>query len=61
MSFEIFILIETHITEEKTSQAEKYFSNFNIYWEFAKRTSQFGRAVGGCIFCGKKVARPAWN
>lgn len=47
--FDIFFLIETHITQNKTKQAEKYFPGFTIYWDYAERDSNYGRAKGGIM------------
>lgn len=53
-SFDIFILVETHLTEEKVSKAVKYFPGFDISWIFAKKVSNFGRAIGGIMMAVKR-------
>lgn len=46
---DIFILIETHIKEEKFERVKKYFPGFDLYCESAKRNSNYGHAIGGLL------------
>lgn len=54
LSFEIMALQETHLTEEKVGQAEKYFPGYEICWTFATKNNRFGRAVGGILLAVKR-------
>ncbi|XP_075157635.1 uncharacterized protein LOC142230902 [Haematobia irritans] len=49
----MFALIETHIKENEIDRWGKYFQEFNLFWQAAKRNSAYGRASGG-IVCGIK-------
>lgn len=49
-SFDIVILLETHICEEKFENFKNYFKNLNIFWKPAHRVSRYGRAIGGCLY-----------
>lgn len=48
--FDIFLLLETHIEKESFVQYEKYFNGFKLYWKAATRSSNLGRASGGCLY-----------
>lgn len=52
-SFDIVILLETHVEENKLNNFKKYFSNFDLFWKPAKRQSNFGRGIGGCMYAVK--------
>lgn len=52
--FDVFVLVETHVPEDKIEQYKKYFNNFMIFWKPATRISNYGRASGGCIYGIKK-------
>lgn len=56
-SFDIFSLLETHVVADKTSNFNKYFANYNIYWIPAIKLSKFGRAIGGSLFGIKKTLK----
>lgn len=49
-TFDIVILIETHLIEEKIEQFKKYFKNLTTFWKPAYKVSNYGRAIGGCMF-----------
>lgn len=53
-SYEIFFLFETHVTEEKIIQYNKYFGEFELKSIAATKLSRFGRASGGCLYGYKK-------
>lgn len=53
-SYEVFVLLETHICEDKIEQGKKYFKDYDTYWKPAIRNSRFGRALGGCVYGVKK-------
>lgn len=50
-SNDIFVLLETHLIENKFENVKKYFPGFDLYFQAAKRFYGFGRASGGMI-CG---------
>lgn len=52
--YDVFFLAETHVTEGNISNYSKYFSEFELKWIPAIKTSKFGRASGGCILGFKK-------
>ena len=52
--FDIFALSETHITDEYTKNFERYFKDFALLWKPAIRSSNYGRASGGCLYGVKK-------
>ena len=52
--FEIFLLYETHVIDEKQSLFEVYFKNYTIHWIPASKTHKSGRASGGCLYGFKK-------
>lgn len=47
-TFDIFILIETHVENDKLYG--KYFEGFEVEWRLATRRSRFGRTSGGCTY-----------
>lgn len=49
-SFDIFLLLETHIEEDKYLNYEKYFNGYHVFWKRAIRSSTYGRASGGCLY-----------
>lgn len=53
-NFDIFALLETHVCENKTEDFNKFFGGFDLKWIAAKRYSNFGRAIGGCVIGIKK-------
>lgn len=53
-SFDVIILVETHLMKESTKQAEKYFPGFDIFWTEAIKINRFGRAIGGKMLGIKK-------
>lgn len=48
-SFEVFVLVETHVTCESTDKYTKYFGGLDIKWCPDSRTNRFGRASGGIL------------
>lgn len=52
--YDIFFLSETHVTEGNISNYIRHFSEFELKWIPALKTSKFGRASGGCILGYKK-------
>lgn len=48
-SFDIFILLETHV--EESSSYSKYFGDYDLHWNLASRRSRYGRAIEGYV-CG---------
>lgn len=53
-TYDIVVLLETHVGEDKIVNFEKYFGNFNTYWKPATRSRNFGRHSGGCVYGVKK-------
>ena len=51
---DIFVLLETHITEDKVARFKKYSSGYDTYWKAAVRNSKFGRAIAGCVYGVKR-------
>lgn len=60
-SFEIIILLETHVTEENTHRFGAYFVDFELRWIPAIKLSKFGRASGGCLIGYKKSIAAYWE
>lgn len=46
-SYEIFVLSETFVTEDKVERYGKYFGGYVLEWVGAQRTAERGRASGG--------------
>jgi len=44
---DIFILLETFVTENEKEFFSEYFHNFKVKFQFAHRNNNFGRAIGG--------------
>lgn len=53
-SFEIFVLCETFVTEEKYNHFLKYFVEFETRWIFATRQKRLGRPSGGMVYGFRK-------
>lgn len=54
-SFDIFVLLETHLNHEKSLNFNKYLSGYELFWTPATRVSNYGRAIGGCVLGVKKM------
>lgn len=53
-SFEIFVLLETHVEERYMHSFDNYFLSYNIFWKSSERVSNRGRSKGGYLFGIKK-------
>lgn len=60
-SFEIIILCETFVTEEKYSQYLKYFVDFETKWIHATKTSSRGRPSGGMVYGFRRDAQAKYG
>lgn len=49
-SFEIFILLETHLEDERSERARMFFNGFHLIFIPATRNHRHGRAIGGKIY-----------
>lgn len=47
--FDCFILLETHVEEGQCKDYEFYLPEYKLIWEYAVRSSRFGRAKGGIM------------
>lgn len=50
----MFVLLETHASQDKFDKLKTCFKGFDIFWRAATRNSRFGRAIGGCVYGVKK-------
>lgn len=57
-TYDIFILLETFVEEKKFDFYEKFFSNYNLLWVSATRSSKFGRPMGGRVYGIKNSSFP---
>lgn len=53
-NYDIFVLLETFVERGKQLYFENYFPDYNLYWEFAVRESNWGRAKGGKLIGVRK-------
>ena len=53
-SYEILILLETFLEEDKCNRLDTYFQEYEVAWVPAVRLAQRGRASGGCMLAYKK-------
>lgn len=53
-SYDIFLLLETHISEQNVERFRKFFGGYDTFWRPAVRNSNYGRAIGGCVYGVKK-------
>ncbi|XP_075170471.1 uncharacterized protein LOC142242833 [Haematobia irritans] len=56
-TFDIFFLLETHVLSNKSEKFKQYFGDFEIYWRYATRNSQYGRGIGGYLIGIRKTLR----
>lgn len=53
-SFDIFVLLETHLCQDKIKNFNKYFGGYELFWKPASRDNKYGRGIGGCLLGVKK-------
>lgn len=47
---DVFFCLETHIIQQnKITQLNKYFPNYNLHWKLAERMADRGRGIGGLL------------
>lgn len=56
-TYDVFILLETHISEEKVERFKKFFEGYETFWKPALKNSRFGRGIAGYVYGIKKDLR----